>query len=160
MLGAIRLAKGCFAARGSLQEQSASDGFWADGTADIPAVLFSPPMGFYGCISAKLRGTKIGEWGGVTIPSAHQKKSLHTIKAPRITDSVRNRAGGFGKQTVLRTAQAFAQRLVRDSQDKAPTLDSAQAARLPTSFLQPFFFLAKKKVDRSPFPKEKTFAYF
>ena len=34
--------------------------------------------------------------------------------------------------------------------DMAPVRTSGQPARLPTSFLQPFFFLGKKKVDRFP----------
>jgi hypothetical protein len=56
----------------------------------------------------------------------------------------------FGKQTVLRFSAGFCAETtgLRSTESKA-----RQPAGLPTSFLQPFFFLGKKKVDRSPFFK-------
>ena len=48
--------------------------------------------------------------------------------------------------------QAFAQS-ERALRYTAPTRTSDQTARLPTSFFSRFFFLAKKKWERFPFPK-------
>ena len=105
------------------------------------------------CFST-LRGDKIG-FGESSRPVGTPKEKLSY--SPKVRRRIGKRpkpAGGFGKQTVLRLWRRLLRRVFIASNHRA---DSDQTAGLPTSFFSHFFFLVKKKWERSSFPKGKIY---
>ena len=87
------------------------------------------------------------------LPTMHHAEGKASIRSSQRQRTV-NGEIPFAKRIVPSLARASAQS-ERALVAVIPTLDSPSTCGLFASFLQPFFFQTKKKVDRSPFPKGK-----
>ena len=91
--------------------------------------------------------------GGETAPSAHQKKSFHTIKVPQRTTSGETPFRQANSNNAL--ALCFRAEPSGLCDMWLPYSTARQPAGLPTSFLELFSFWQRKKWNVSPFQRDE-----